>query len=309
MKIAVFGAGGVGGYFGARLAKGGADVRLIARGAHLDAIRANGLRVRSENGDLHLLLPATESPEEVGPVDLVLLSVKSTDTRDAVRRLAPLLADETSVLCIQNGIDNEDRIAEGIGEARVLPGVAYIFATISEPGVIEHQGRLARLVFGEWSGTTSERVERILEACRASGIDAEISSSIRGDLWRKFAMICATAGMTAAVRLPIGEIRASTAALAMYRRIVEEVVAVATAEGVALPAETIERILDVARSVPGHWYTSLHYDLTHGKPIELDALHREVVRRARAHGIDAPMCEAVCAILEPWELRNRAAKR
>jgi 2-dehydropantoate 2-reductase len=306
MKIAVFGAGGVGGYFGARLAKGGADVHLIARGAHLKALRSGGLRVVSENGNLHLLLPATDRPEEVGPVDVVLLSVKSTDTEEAAKRLGPLLGGDTAVISLQNGVDNEDRIASVIGEHQVVPGVAYIFATISEPGVIEHHGKLARIAFGEWNGDASERLERFRESCRAGAIDAELSRSIRGELWRKFAMICATAGMTAAVRLPIGEIRSSNAAFDMYQRIVREVVAVAVAEGVELPPDTVSRVVEVARSVPGHWYTSLHYDLTHGKPMELDALHREVVRRARTHGIEAPMCEAICGILEPWEIRNRA---
>jgi 2-dehydropantoate 2-reductase len=305
MKIAVFGAGGVGGYFGARLAKGGADVHLIARGAHLEALRAKGLRVRSENGNLHFLLPATAKPDEVGPVDLVLFAVKSTDTMEAAKELGPLLGDDTTVLSVQNGIDNEERIAEVVGKERVAAGVAYIFATIGEPGVIEHQGQLARLVFGEWDASMSERLERFLEACRAGGIDAELSRTIRAELWRKYAMICATAGMTAAARLPIGEIRASKAAFDMYERIAGEVLDVAAAEDVELPDDTLARMVEIARNVPGHWYTSLHYDLTHGKPMELDALHGEAVRRARAHGIEAPMCEAIYGILEPWAIRNR----
>lgn len=309
MKIAVFGAGGVGGYFGGHLAKGGADVHLVARGAHLEALRNNGLRVVSDNGNLHLLLPATDRPEEVGPVDLVLFAVKSTDTVEAANNLGPLLGEETAVVSLQNGVDNEERLARILGEERVIAGVAYILATISEPGVIEHQGQLARLVFGEWNGETTERLARLLEACRAGGIDAEITRSIRGELWRKFAMICATAGMTAAVRLPIGEIRSSKAAFDLYQRIVREVLDVAAAEGVELPLDTAGRLAAVARSVPGHWYTSLHYDLTHGKPMELDALHGEVLRRARAHGIETPMCEAIFGILEPWAIRNAEPRR
>jgi 2-dehydropantoate 2-reductase len=305
VKIAVFGAGGIGGYFGARLAKGGADVHLVARGRHLDALRANGLRVVSENGNLHLLLPATDRPEEIGPSDLVLFCVKSTDTAEAAKRLGPLLGRETAVLSLQNGIDNRERIAEKVGEERAVAGAAYIFSTISGPGVISHEGKLARMVFGEWDGRNSERLERFLEVCRASGIDAELSHSIRTELWRKFAMICASAGMTAAVRLPIGEIRSSKEAFDMYRRIAGEVVRVASASGVELPDDTVARIAEVAGSLPGHWYTSLHYDLTHGKPMELDRLHREVVRRARAQGVEAPMCEAICGILEPWEIRNQ----
>jgi 2-dehydropantoate 2-reductase len=305
MKIAVFGAGGVGGYFGARLASGGADVHLLARGRHLEALREEGLQVRSERGDLHLKLPSTDSPAEVGPSDVVLFCVKSTDTRKAADSLGPLLREKTAVITLQNGVDNEEALASVIGAEHVVGGVAYIFATISAPAVIEHKGALARIVFGELDGRRSDRLASFLEVCRSASVDAELTETIRVELWRKFALICATAGMTAAVRLPLGAIRESAPAFEMYRRIVAEVSAVARAEGVALPEDTVERIVDSVAKLPGHWYSSLHYDLTHGKPMELEALHGEAVRLARRHGVDVPMCEAVRGVLDPWAIRNR----
>lgn len=304
MKVAIFGAGGVGGYFGSRLAAGGADVHLIARGRHLEALQKNGLRVRSANGDYEGRLPATESTSEIGTSDVVLFCVKSMDTEKSLAALEPLLGPDTFVLSLQNGVDNEDRLAEALGARRIVGGVTYILATIGEPGVIVHQGTIARLIAGELDRSRSERLERFVSLCRKSGIDAEVSLSIRTDLWRKFAMICATAGMTAAVRLPIGEIRTSPAALEMFRRIASEVLDVGAAEGVSIPANTIDQMLHIASSVPGDWYSSLHYDMTHGKPMELDALHGSVVRRARRHQVPVPMCEAVYAILEPWALRQ-----
>lgn len=305
MKIAVYGAGGVGAYFGARLAKADADVHLIARGAHLDALREGGLRVVSENGDIECRLPATADPAEVGPSDVVLFCVKATDTREAARTLSPLLADQTAVVSLQNGVDNESDLAEAIPAHHVVGGVAYIMATIAEPGVILHEGRLARWIFGERDGRRSERLSRLLELCRRAKIDAVLTTDIHTELWRKLAMICATGGMTAAVRLPVGDIRRSRAAFGVYRAIANEVLEVARREDARLDANEAETIAETARKLPAGSYSSLHYDLTHGKPMELDALHGAVIRRARRAGIAVPMCEAVYGILAPWAVRNR----
>jgi len=308
MKIAIFGAGGVGGYFGARLAAGGADVHLVARGSHLRALRDVGLRVRSVNGDMDVELPAVEDPSAIGPCDVVLFCVKATDTLAAAETLSPLITTGTAVVTLQNGVDNEEKIAEVIGPSHTVGGVAYILATIAEPGVIAHEGSLARMIFGELDGSASDRLKALLAICGDAGIDAELSLDIRVALWTKYAMICATAGMTAAVRLPLGEIRASPAALVLYRRILEEVVAVAGAEGVALAETTVDTIMERLASFPGEWTSSLHYDLTHAKPMELDTLHGTVVARAASHGIPVPVCEAIYGVLEPWAIRNLAAK-
>ncbi|WP_336339277.1 2-dehydropantoate 2-reductase [Haloarcula brevis] len=301
MKLCIFGAGGIGGYLGARLADAGHDVHLVARGAHLDALRADGLQVESIHGNTAVDLPATDDPAEVGACDAVLLCVKSNDTRAAAAEMAPLLADGTAVVSFQNGVDNEAWLAETIGESHVVGGVAYIFSTIKEPGVVEHTGGPARFVYGELDGRRTERIEALDDALSASGgVDAVLADDVRVELWRKFAFICAQAGMTATTRRPVGDIREHEASWEMYRRLIEEVCAVARAEGVALPDETVSEWLDFAADLDPGMYSSLHYDLTHDKPMELDALNGSVVRHADAAGVDVPMNEAVTAILSPW---------
>jgi 2-dehydropantoate 2-reductase len=303
VKIAVFGAGGVGGYFGGRLAAAGADVHLIARGAHLEALRGRGLRVRSVRGDFEAALPATDDPSDVGPSDAVLLCVKAFDTAAAAARLGPLLGPETAVISLQNGIDNEERIAAAVGAGRVLGGVAFVFAEIVEPGVIDHRGGPSTILFGELDGRPTERAERLLVACRQAGIAECIEPEIRARLWEKYAFICAQAGMTAAVRLPIGEIRASAPAWSMFRRIVTEVAALAAAEGVRLDDDVVDRLVSFAEQLEPSVRSSLHDDLVAGRRLELDALHGTALRRAAARGLELPACEAVLAVLEPWSRR------
>lgn len=300
MKITIFGAGGIGGYFGARLAAGGAEVHLIARGEHLRALRDEGLRVSSMNGDFEGKLPATDDPADIGESDVVFFCVKSMDTEDAARALRPLLGANTAVVTLQNGVDNEAKIAKAIGEQHVCGGVAYIMATISEPGHIAHTGTLARLVFGELNGEKSPRLEALESLCKNSGIDAELSENITEELWRKFAMICAVAGMTAAVRLPMGDIRESEPAFEMFEQIAREVTSLARREGVSLDEETPEKIVALAKTLPPDMYSSLYYDLVQGKRIEIEALHGTAVKLAEKHALAAPACRAVEAILSPW---------
>ncbi|MQB00805.1 MAG: 2-dehydropantoate 2-reductase [Actinobacteria bacterium] len=307
MKLAVYGTGGVGGYFGGRLALAGVDVHLIARGAHLEALRARGLTVTSTKGDFHVELPASGDPAEIGPCDYVLFSVKAFDTEAAAERLGPLIGERTAVLSFQNGIDNEDKIARAVGPDHVMGGAAYIFSRIAEPGVIAHTGGPARLVFGEMDGLHSERVQEFLDACRKADIDAEIADDIVRVLWDKFAFICAQAGMTAAIRRPIGEVRTVEESWTAFRRIVEEVCALATAEGVELPDDTADRHALFAEGLEPTGYSSLYDDLTNGRRMELEALHGTIVRSARQHDIPVPVSETVYAILRPWAVRNEAA--
>lgn len=305
MRIAVFGTGGVGGYLGARLAEvGTAEIHLIARGEHLERLRTDGLELRSIDGDRHVDVPATDDPGQVGQVDVVILTVKSTDTRAAADDLGPLLHDGTAVISFQNGVDNEAWIAERIGEQHVLAGAAYIFSTIAEPGVVDHTGGPSRFVFGELDRARSERAEAFLETCLDAGIDAELSEDIRVVKWRKWVLICAVGGMTAASRLPLGALREDDAAWGMFRRVAEEVCAVAEVEGVGLPEDTADRTVAFAEGLGEDSYSSLYHDLTHGKPMELEALNGGVVRRGREHGIDVPMNEAVVALLAPWAARH-----
>jgi 2-dehydropantoate 2-reductase len=305
MKLCIFGAGGIGGYLGARLADAGHEVHLIARGEHLAALQSDGLRVESIHGDAEGDLPATDDPAEVGPCDAVLLCVKSYDTGAAAADLGPLVGEDTAVISFQNGPDNEDLLVERIGRGHVMGGVSNVLSTNGGPGVIEHTGGPAEFVFGELDGRRSERAERFLEYCeRATGVNPTLSTAIDVDVWRKVAFICAQSGTTAAVRLPLGEIRSAPESWATYRRIVEEACAVARAEGVDLPDGTVDELIEFAEGLGEDAYSSLHYDMTHGKRMELDALHGTVVDLAAEHALDVPACEAVYAILEPWAERN-----
>lgn len=305
MKIAVYGAGGIGGYFGGRLAQAGADVHLIARGDHLKRLRTDGLQIESKEGNFSVDLPATDDPTDIGPCDYVLFCVKSFDTKAAAADLHPLLSDETAVISLQNGVTNEEMLADSIGADHVMGGVAYIFSTIDSPGVISHTGGPARIVFGELEGEQSERAKRLLATCHdAQGMEAELSEDVEAVLWDKFAFICAVAGVTAASRLPMGEIRKVDESWALFQELLEEVDSIGRAVGVSMPPDTVDRWTSFATDLDPDAYSSLHYDLTNGKRMELDALHGAVVRYARETGTSASMNEAIYRLLKPWAVRN-----
>ncbi|MFB6114404.1 MAG: ketopantoate reductase family protein [Halodesulfurarchaeum sp.] len=306
MEFAVFGAGGIGAYLGARLADAGEDVHLIARGDHLEALQQNGTTVESIHGDTHVEIPATDDPEDVGPVDVVLFTVKSYDTTDAAAELDPLIGEETAVVSFQNGVDNEQWIGDVIGEDHVLGGVAYIFSTIKEPGVVEHTSGPARFVFGELDGARTDRVEALDRALRrADGVESVLTDDIRVELWRKFSFICAQAGMTAASRLPIGDIRETEPTWEMYEAVLSEVCSVARAKGIDVPEGTVEEWLEFASDLGPDTYSSLHYDLTNENPMELEALNASLVRHAEEADVNAPMNNAIYSLLEPWAERFR----
>lgn len=307
MRIAVYGTGGIGGYFGGRLAQAGAEVHFIARGANLQALREHGLRVRSVKGDFEVRAPATDDPAEIGPCDFVLFCVKTFDTDAAAARLGPLVSEGSAVVSLQNGVENEDKLARAVGDDHVMGGAAFIFAQIAEPGVIQHVGGPASITFGELDGRASQRAKRLLACCEQAGIEADLSTSIKTVLWAKLAFICAQAGMTAAVRLPIGEIRTAAAAWTAFSRLVAEVCAVAEADGTPVPQAAQERALALAQAAEPGSFSSLHDDLAAGRRMELEALHGFVVRRAAQHGLAVPTSEAVYAILQPWAIRNRRA--
>lgn len=305
MKIAIYGAGGVGGYFGGRLAQAGADVRFITRDDHLKALRADGLTVESVAGNFSQTVPATDDPREIGPCDYVFFCVKSYDTESAAAELEPLLTDNTAVLSLQNGVDNEEKLANALGRESVMGGVAYIFSTIKAPGVIEHTGGPARIVFGEFDGTGSDRATALENLCeRAAGMEGVLSDDILQELWEKYTFICAQAGVTAAIRRPIGEIRAVDESWELFVTLLDEVAAVAAAEGVAVPDATIEKWIEFAQDLEPNAYSSLHYDMVHEKRMELEALHGTVVRKAAAHGVPVPRTDTIYAILKPWSVTN-----
>ena len=299
MRIAVIGAGGVGGYFGARLAAAGETVAFIQRGAHLQALRANGLRVVSPLGDIALpSVVATDNPKDVGPVDVVLITVKSGDTLAAGELARPLIAPDSIVISLQNGVENEQRLAKSLGRQHVLGGVAYILSLLAEPGVVRHSGTIARIIFGELDGRMTPRGQAFLDACRRAGIDAEFTANIATAIWAKFAVLCPHNGMTALTRLPIGPIRDDPDCREMLRLGVNEVIALAQARGIALPAELIDHPLGFFDRVPAGMTSSMHYDLTHGRPLELEWLNGAVVRLGRDSGVETPVNRFIYAALK-----------
>lgn len=300
MRIVVMGTGGTGGYFGAKLARGGSDVTCVARGAHLAAIREHGLRVRSAaDGDWTVRVPAAERLDGQPPADLVLFCVKSFDTAAAAEVIRPVLGPATGVLSIQNGVGNEDVLAERLGARCVMGGVAQVFATIEAPGVIRHT-LLGRIIFGEMDGAESERARAFQAACAAAGIPAELTPRVRRALWEKYVFLVAHAGMTALTRLPAGVLRQVPEARQMYRLLLSETAALGRADGAGLDDGIADRCLAMLDTLGATAYTSLHFDLVHGKRLELEALHGHAVRLGQRHGIPTPTLFAVYAALRPY---------
>lgn len=298
MRIAIMGSGGVGGYFGARLAQGGADVIFIARGAHLAAMRERGLRVESPLGDMHIPQPqVTDDPAEVGPVDLVLFSVKLWDTEGAARSIVPMVGPSTGVISFQNGVQKDDVLREVLGEKAVMGGVSYIAATIGEPGLIRHAGKMQKLVFGEYDGRSTERLKRLRDACAAGGIDHELSSQIRQTIWEKFVFLVGLSGTTSTARVPIGPIRGNPRARAFLRDVMNEGVQVARAEGVPLAADFADDRLAFCDSLPPSMTSSMHNDLERGGRLEVPWLSGDVVARGHRLGIPTPCNRAIVDIL------------
>jgi 2-dehydropantoate 2-reductase len=304
LRVAVFGAGAIGSYYGARLGDGGAEVTLIARGRQLEALRSSGLTIVEPEGTRSYRLPATEDPADVGPVDVVLFTVKSYDTAEAAGRLAPLLREGAAVISLQNGIDNEDRIAAVIGREHVLGGAAYILAAVREPGVVDAAGPRG-IVIGELrAGPPSDRVLALVDAGARAGLDVRASDDVRAALWEKYTLLVAFSSMTATSRLPIGDIRGAPAALAMLEAIMAEVWAVGRASGVRLADDLVARQMGLLLSQHAGATTSLYHDLVTGHRMEVEALQGAAIRLGREHGVPTPNLDAVYAILQPWLIRN-----
>jgi 2-dehydropantoate 2-reductase len=289
MKIAIMGAGGVGGYFGGLLAKGDHDVHFLARGAHLKAIKKDGLTIEGvEEEGFTLPVSATENPEDIGPVDLVLFCVKSYDTDSSASMLSPLLGPETVVLTLQNGVDNEEKIQKIIGKEKVMGGVAYMSSQVIQPGIIRKAGGPRKIVFGEMDGSMTERAKEIRKVFESGGIDCEISEQIQKVLWEKFLFICAMGGMTAVTRKPIGPIRKFPQAWEMCIAVMREVGEVAKALSIPLDGEIVEKSTSLIQGFPENTRASLLADLEMGKRLEIDALNGTVVRLGEEHGVSTP---------------------
>jgi 2-dehydropantoate 2-reductase len=301
MRIAVVGAGGVGGGFGAALAKAGADVIFIARGAHLAAMKEKGLRIEGGRGETHLVpTHATDDPTSVGPVDLVLFCVKLWDVESAGRHIRPLVGQDTGVIPLQNGIDAPERLIPILGARAVMGGVAQISASIVEPGVIRQVGTFMRLIFGELDGSRSARAEAFLALCRKAGFDANLSERILTELWMKFILLATNASVTALTRQPIGKLRDDPDMQPQFVAAYKEVIDVGRARGIELPADALDRMLAFNTNAPATMKASMALDLERGNRIELPWLGGKVVELGRETGVPTPVHALMYAALKPY---------
>jgi len=298
LRIAVMGSGGVGGYLGVRLVQGGADVTFIARGAHLAAMRANGLAVESEHEPICLpRVNATDDPRTIGPVDIVLFSVKLWDTESAAHSVLPIVGPETGIISFQNGVQKDDALRKLFGAAAVMGGVAYMATTIGRPGVIVQTGIMQRMIFGEYDGRRSPRAEALLAAALRGGIKAEISDDIRRAIWEKYVFLVGLSGGTTSVRLPLGPIRNHPGTRQLLLDLMRETAAVGRAQGVALPEDYAERRLAFIDGLPADMTSSMHHDLERGQPLELRWLSGGVVEMGAELGVPTPVNRSVYDML------------
>jgi len=297
MRIAVMGAGGLGGYFGARLCIGGAEVHFIARGKHLQALRDNGLRVVGPE-PLHVpRVNATDDASAIGKVDLVMLCVKLWDTEAALEQMRPIVDAHTAIVSFQNGVLKDQALRAAYGGAAVMGGVGYVAATIESPGVIRQTGTMQRLLFGEFDGSRSARGQAFLDACLAGGIKAELSEDILREIWQKFVFLDALSGATTTIRKPIGAIRENAQTRGFFLDVMREVVAVGRAHGVNVPEDFAEMRLKLADDVAYDMTSSMHHDLERGNPLEVRWLAGAVVELGKQKGVATPLNRAIADIL------------
>lgn len=306
-RIAVVGAGGVGGYFGGRLAKAGLDVTFIARGATLEALRAKGLRVESINGDFALeSVKATDDCDSAGQFDAILLTVKSWQLHDAAVRLAPMVGPETVVIPLQNGVDAPDVLATVLGAPHVLGGLCAIVSFVVEPGHIRHVAAEPFMMFGELDNRRTARVERLRELFMSAGVKADVPQDIHRSMWSKFLFIASLSGIGALTRVPIGEWRTVPEVRLIVDRSLREVVAVAEARGIDLGADAVDQTWAHYDALAAASTSSLQRDMMEGKPSELDAQLGAVVRFGRESGVPTPVTEVLYHLLLPQERRARS---
>ena len=301
MRLAIMGSGGVGGYFGARLAAAGNEVTFVARGRHLAAMQAGGLRLASTFGNLELQpTRAVASPALIAQADAILFAVKQGDTETAAAGLAPLVAKGATVFTFQNGVESYDRLAKVLGAAAIVPGVARIASHIREPGLIEHAGKFAMLEFGERGGETSPRTAAFHAACVAAGIKATLTRRIDRAVWLKFAMLAPMSGLTSLTRGPIGPVRATPETRLLLEQAVAETVAVGIAQGSGLEAADAADILKLIDGLHAAMTSSMCHDLLAGKPMELWGLSGAVVRLGAARGVPTPAHRFITQALAPF---------
>ncbi|HTB02103.1 MAG TPA: 2-dehydropantoate 2-reductase [Bradyrhizobium sp.] len=307
MRIAVVGAGGVGGGFGAALAKAGADVTFVARGVHLAAMKSQGLKVQGGRGEIHVVpTHATSDPSGIGTVDFVLFCVKLWDVESAGAHIKPLIGPGTAVIPLQNGIDAAERLIPILGPAAVMGGVAQISASIVAPGVIQQVGTFMRMIFGELDGKPSKRGEDFLALCLKAGFDATLSEQILTELWMKFILLASNSGISALARQPIGALRDDPDISPIFAAAYREVFDVGRAKGVTLPADAPEKILDFTAHLPPTMKPSMALDLDRGNRLEVPWLSGKVAELGRQLGIPTPTHSMLYAMLKPYAMGKPA---
>lgn len=301
MRIAVMGAGGIGGYYGGRLAQAGHDVTFIARGEHLRAIQSQGLKLTGPAGDAVIAnAQATGDPRRVAPVDVVLFCVKLFDTEDAALDIEPLLSQGGVCISLQNGVDGPQRIGSVVGADRVMGGLAFASALIEAPGVIRYNSKAPSIKFGEADGRLSERATRFRDACAAAGFNAEVVADIRAALWHKFVGLTVNAALTSLVRQPAGVVYHDADLMALARSGFAEGAAVAKAMGVKLPGDIVEWQVKNHLGFPAGMYASMYHDLARGKRLELESLSGLIVRKGKELDVPTPFHAMAYACLKPY---------
>jgi 2-dehydropantoate 2-reductase len=307
MQIAVFGTGAVGGYFGGRLAEAGEAVTFIARGENLRVIRERGLRVDSVEGDFHLTdVRATDKPEEIGPVDVVLVATKAWQVVEAAEAVRPMVGDGTVVIGLQNGVEAADQLSSILGAEHVAGGSCAIVSMIEGPGHIRHAGASPRIVFGDLERRRNETCERLLDSFRQTrGVRAVLADDIHSEIWRKFLFIAPVSGVGAVTRVPLGVCRSQLETRSMIAEAMEEIRALAFAHDVPLPDNATKRALEFLDSLPAESTASMQRDIMDGRPSELEAQNGAVVRLGALKGVDVPVHRFIYASLVSQETLAR----
>lgn len=309
MKIMIMGSGGVGSYYGGLLAKQGNDVTFIARGAHLQALRTNGLQVKSVHGNFAIIpAQATDSPAEVSAVDLILFCVKTYDTDDAAKAIQPAVSPQTAIISLQNGVDAVERIGKVVGVEHVLGGVTQISSAIEAPGVVRQVSQFRRIILGELDGSISARAQSIEKTLKETGVTVEITQNIFKALWTKLVFISAASGLGSLTRLPMGDYRSVPETRAMIVSLMKEVETVARAQGIALDADVVQKSLDFIDAAAPQIKASMQLDVEAGRQTELEAMIGVVGRKGREAGVPTPTADFIYAALLPIDLKARGGR-
>ncbi|HUC71925.1 MAG TPA: 2-dehydropantoate 2-reductase [Stellaceae bacterium] len=301
MRIAVIGAGGIGAIYGASLAKAGTDVVFVARGAHVAAMRENGLRIEGDRGEIHIRpTQATDDIASIGIVDYVLFAVKLWDVESAGEQIRPIVGPETAVIPLQNGVDAAERLAAIVAPEPVMGGTAFVTGSIVAPGIVRQTGAYQQMTFGELDGRTTERGERLRDLCQAAGFEGVLSPDVRVPIWQKFLLLVPLSDLNALTRLPLGKWRADSDLLALFEATLRETAAVGAAEGVRLPLDSADKTLATMWSMPDHHMTSMGNDLARGNRLELPWFAGKVVELGRRHGVPTPANAFIYTALKPY---------